>query len=50
MDGKVSEHELADYMKSTDPAHALFKSRHCDNPPRKIPYYRLNQSTLDIKR
>jgi hypothetical protein len=23
---------------------------HCDNPPRKIPYYRLNQSTLVIKR
>jgi hypothetical protein len=22
----------------------------CDNPPRKIPYYRLNQSTLVIKR
>jgi hypothetical protein len=22
----------------------------CDNPPRKIPYYRLNQSTLAIKR
>jgi hypothetical protein len=22
---------------------------HCDNPPRKIPYYRLNQSTLVIK-
>jgi hypothetical protein len=21
----------------------------CDNPPRKIPYYRLNQSTLVIK-
>jgi hypothetical protein len=21
----------------------------CDNPPRKIPYYRLNQSTLFIK-
>jgi hypothetical protein len=24
--------------------------RCCDNPPRKIPYYRLNQSTLTIKR
>jgi hypothetical protein len=24
--------------------------RLCDNPPRKIPYYRLNQSTLVIKR
>jgi hypothetical protein len=23
---------------------------YCDNPPRKIPYYRLNQSTLVIKR
>jgi hypothetical protein len=22
----------------------------CDNPPRKIPYYRLNQATLVIKR
>jgi hypothetical protein len=22
---------------------------YCDNPPRKIPYYRLNQSTLAIK-
>jgi hypothetical protein len=22
----------------------------CDNPPRKIPYYHLNQSTLVIKR
>jgi hypothetical protein len=22
----------------------------CDNPPRKIPYYRLNQSTLVIER
>jgi hypothetical protein len=22
---------------------------YCDNPPRKIPYYRLNQSTLVIK-
>jgi hypothetical protein len=22
----------------------------CDNPPRKIPYYRLNKSTLVIKR
>jgi hypothetical protein len=22
----------------------------CDNPPRKIPYYHLNQSTLAIKR
>jgi hypothetical protein len=22
---------------------------HCDNPPRKIPYYCLNQSTLVIK-
>jgi hypothetical protein len=22
----------------------------CDNPPRKIPYYRLNQSTLALKR
>jgi acetamidase/formamidase len=22
----------------------------CDNPPRKIPYYRLNQSTLVIKK
>jgi hypothetical protein len=22
----------------------------CDNPPRKIPYYRLNQSPLVIKR
>jgi hypothetical protein len=22
---------------------------HCDNPPRKIPYYRLSQSTLVIK-
>jgi hypothetical protein len=21
----------------------------CDNPPRKIPYYRLNQTTLVIK-
>jgi hypothetical protein len=21
----------------------------CDNPPRKIPYYRLNQSTLVLK-
>jgi hypothetical protein len=21
----------------------------CDNPPRKIPYYRLNQSTLVIR-
>jgi hypothetical protein len=23
---------------------------YCDNPPRKIPYYHLNQSTLVIKR
>jgi hypothetical protein len=22
----------------------------CDNPPRKVPYYRVNQSTLAIKR
>jgi hypothetical protein len=28
----------------------LLHCRHvCDNPPRKIPYYRLNQSTLVIK-
>jgi hypothetical protein len=34
-------------------ARSLGKARRpdaeCDNPPRKIPYYRLNQSTLVIK-
>jgi hypothetical protein len=28
----------------------LVKHNDCDNPPRKILYYRLNQSTLVIKR
>jgi hypothetical protein len=29
---------------------SLLEVQLCDNPPRKIPYYRLNQSTLVIKR
>jgi hypothetical protein len=29
---------------------SLDASLACDNPPRRIPYYRLNQSTLVIKK
>jgi hypothetical protein len=29
--------------------HINKNGHHCDNLPRKIPYYRLNQSTLVIK-
>jgi hypothetical protein len=31
-------------------SHSSSSSLNCDNPPRKIPYYHLNQSTLVIKR
>jgi hypothetical protein len=31
-------------------AHTIARQDMCDNSPRKIPYYRLNQSTLVIKR
>jgi hypothetical protein len=40
---KVSLHEQEDLL-------ILEKERNCDNPPEKILYYRLNQSSLVIKR
>jgi hypothetical protein len=43
--------EDLDSMVNTVPIREkLFLGDLCDNPPRKIPYYRLNQSTLVIKR
>jgi hypothetical protein len=57
MCGEWSEHHLSlplrDQMSPRlmsnrrSPAHGLkTTSPHCDNPPRKIPYYHLNQTTL----
>jgi hypothetical protein len=34
---------------ASNPTLVLLCLHICDNPPRKIPYYRLNQSTLVIK-
>jgi hypothetical protein len=40
---KASSVEKTSRLRSSDPVAS------CDNPPRKIPYNRLNQSTLVIK-
>jgi hypothetical protein len=47
-DSSVEANEDTDAEAGGDPGVGVAKSR-CDNPPRKILYYCLNQSTLVIK-